>query len=171
MPCMMNSLYILTLSMSMTFMFLSHPLSMGFTLLIQAILIAMITGMMSHNFWFSYILFMIMIGGMLVLFIYMTSVASNEKFLYSTKLMLLMMTMMMTIILLMFIDPFTNYIMSTNMDMEMFKMNTMFSLSLSKYINLPSYWIMISMIIYLLITLIAVVKITNITYGPLRQKL
>nr|WCQ78439.1 NADH dehydrogenase subunit 6 [Agriotes sp. GTI-28] len=168
---MMNLLYILTLFMSMTFMFLSHPLSMGFTLLIQAILIAMITGMMSHNFWFSYILFMIMIGGMLVLFIYMTSVASNEKFLYSNKLSMLMLTMMMTIIITMMIDPFMNFLISTNTDMEMFKMNSMFSLSLSKYINLPSNWIMISMIIYLLITLIAVVKITNITYGPLRQKL
>nr|WCQ78452.1 NADH dehydrogenase subunit 6 [Agriotes sp. GTI-106] len=168
---MMNSLYILTMSMSITFMFLSHPLSMGFNLLIQAILIALITGMMSHNFWFSYILFMIMIGGMLVLFIYMTSVASNEKFLYSNKLMIMMLMMFMTMVMLSVIDPFSNYILSTNMDMEMFKMNSMFSLSLSKYINLPSNWIMISMIIYLLITLIAVVKITNITYGPLRQKL
>nr|ALO76241.1 NADH deshydrogenase subunit 6 [Agriotes ustulatus] len=168
---MMNTLYMLTLFMTMTFMFLKHPLSMGLTLLIQAILIAMITGMLSHNFWFSYILFMIMIGGMLVLFIYMTSVASNEKFLFSQKLLLLTMTMMTMIIIMMVIDPFTSYVNSTNTDMEMYSMSPMFNLSLSKYINMPSNWIMISMIIYLLITLIAVVKITNIKYGPLRQKL
>nr|YP_010591372.1 NADH dehydrogenase subunit 6 [Agriotes hirayamai]QEH58442.1 NADH dehydrogenase subunit 6 [Agriotes hirayamai] len=168
---MMNLLYMLTLSMSVTFMFLNHPLSMGFTLLIQAVLIALITGMMSNNFWFSYILFMIMIGGMLVLFIYMTSVASNEKFLYSTKLSVMLLMMLLMTITFIMIDPFMNYELSTNTDMKMFKMNSLFSLSLSKYINLPSNWIMISMIMYLLITLIAVVKITNITYGPLRQKL
>nr|ARH53841.1 NADH dehydrogenase subunit 6 [Elateroidea sp. AH-2016] len=167
---MMNMLYTLTLSMSMTFIFLKHPLSMGFTLLIQAILIAMITGMLSHNFWFSYILFMIMIGGMLVLFIYMTSVASNEKFLYSNKLMMLMMITIMTIVMLMTIDPLNSYQISTNLDMNNFKECTMFQLSLSKYMNYPMNMIMISVIIYLLVTLIAVVKITNISYGPLRQK-
>nr|YP_011015298.1 NADH dehydrogenase subunit 6 [Melanotus fiumii]UBS91020.1 NADH dehydrogenase subunit 6 [Melanotus fiumii] len=168
---MLNSLYIITMMMSITFLFISHPLSMGFTLLIQAILIAMITGMMSHNFWFSYILFMIMIGGMLVLFIYMTSVASNEKFLFSMKLSIMFLIMMVIIIGMMMTDPFSSYLETTNIDSQPLTASTKFELSLSKYINLPSNWIMVSMIIYLLITLIAVVKITNIMYGPLRQKL
>nr|YP_010035476.1 NADH dehydrogenase subunit 6 [Ludioschema sulcicolle]QQQ88058.1 NADH dehydrogenase subunit 6 [Ludioschema sulcicolle] len=167
---MTQVLLLLTFTMSLTFMFLSHPLSMGLTLLVQAILIAMITGMISHNFWFAYILFMVMIGGMLVLFIYMTSVASNEKFLYSNKLMFTMMAAMSFILMLPFIDSFPIYQISTNMDMMFSSSSPMFQLSLSKYINMPSNWIMISMIIYLLVTLIAVVKITNITYGPLRQK-
>nr|AYQ19047.1 NADH dehydrogenase subunit 6 [Elateridae sp. 3 ACP-2013] len=168
---MIQSLLMLTLSMSIIFMFLNHPLSMGFTLLGQAVLIAMITGLMSHNFWFSYILFMIMIGGMLVLFIYMTSVASNEKFLYSNSLMIMLGTMMMMVILMTLIDSFPKYQISTNTDMLTTNSTMMFQLSLIKYINLPSNEIMISMIIYLLVTLIAVVKITNIKYGPLRQKL
>nr|AYR05374.1 NADH dehydrogenase subunit 6 [Coleoptera sp. ACP-2013] len=167
---MIQSLLLFTMSMSLTFMFLTHPLSMGFTLLIQAILIAMITGLLSHNFWFSYILFMVMIGGMLVLFIYMTSVASNEKFLYSNKLSILLLYLLMTIFMFPFIDSFNSYQTSTNMDMMMYELTPMFNLSLSKYINMPTNWIMVLMIIYLLVTLIAVVKITNITYGPLRQK-
>nr|AXS64929.1 NADH dehydrogenase subunit 6 [Elateroidea sp. 7 KM-2017] len=166
----MKLLFTLNLCMSLTFMFLSHPLSMGFILMIQAMLIAMITGMMSHNFWFSYILFIIMIGGMLVLFIYMTSVASNEKFLYSNKLAVMMMTTVSFMMMTLIIDSFFSFQMSTNLDMMLTENNPMFQLSLMKYINLPSNWIMISMIIYLLVTLIAVVKITNITYGPLRQK-
>nr|ANJ70555.1 NADH dehydrogenase subunit 6 [Melanotus villosus] len=170
MLCMIQSLYMLTIMASMTFMFLSHPLSMGFTLMTQAILISMMTGMISHNFWFSYILFMIMIGGMLVLFIYMTSVASNEKFLYSNKLMITMMIMMTTTISIQMIDSFLSYQISLNMDTAMMSNSSMYQLSLNKYINLPANWIMITLIIYLLVTLIAVVKITNITYGPLRQK-
>nr|YP_011015324.1 NADH dehydrogenase subunit 6 [Silesis erberi]UPP55789.1 NADH dehydrogenase subunit 6 [Silesis erberi] len=168
---MLNSLYILTMTMSITFLFMSHPLSMGFTLLIQAILIAMITGTMSHNFWFSYILFMTMIGGMLVLFIYMTSVASNEKFMFSTSLTMMISMSIIMMIFLMMTDSYPGYMSTMNIDMQSMIVPSSFELSLSKYINLPSNWIMISMIIYLLITLIAVVKITNVTYGPLRQKL
>nr|ARH53711.1 NADH dehydrogenase subunit 6 [Anostirus castaneus] len=170
MLCIIQTLYMLTFTMSITFMFLTHPLSMGFALLIQAILISTITGLMSHNFWFSYILFMIMIGGMLVLFIYMTSVASNEKFLYSNKLTIMMIMLMLMLIIPVLMDSFPMYKLSTNLDMNLTNTPIMFQLSLSKYLNFPSNWIMIMMIIYLLVTLIAVVKITNITYGPLRRK-
>lgn len=149
---------------------MTHPLSIGFTLLIQAILIAIITGIISHNFWFSYILFIIIIGGILVLFIYITRVASNEKFLYSNKLAIIISVFLLSIIAIQIIDSFFNYQISINTDTLKTDINPLFQLSLNKYINLPSNWIIISIIVYLLVTLIAVVKITNITYGPLRQK-
>lgn len=161
----------MTLTISLTFVFLRHPLSIGFTLLIQAILIAIITGLLSHNFWFSYILFIIIIGGILVLFIYITRVASNEKFLYSNKLAIIIITAITTILTIQFFDSIFSYQISINTDITTTNAHTEFQLSLRKYINLPSNWIIISIIIYLLVTLIAVVKITNITYGPLRQKL
>ena len=126
----------------------------------------MITGILSHNFWFSYILFIVIIGGILVLFIYITSVASNEKFKFSDKLIILITTTLILIIL----DQFPRYQISYNSDISISRIITIYQLSLRKYINLPSNWIIISIIIYLLVTLIAVVKITNISYGPLRQK-
>nr|AUJ22851.1 NADH dehydrogenase subunit 6 [Ignelater luminosus] len=168
---MISVLYTLTLSMSMTFMFLEHPLSMGLILLIQTTSIALITGLMSHNFWFSYILFMIMIGGMLVLFIYMTSVASNEKFMFSNSLMIMMIMALASMIMMIMIDQFLTYQNSANMDMKTFSKEIMYTLTMSKYLNFPLNSWMITLIVYLLMALIAVVKITNITYGPLRQKL
>nr|YP_010704929.1 NADH dehydrogenase subunit 6 [Agrypnus binodulus]WCQ78465.1 NADH dehydrogenase subunit 6 [Agrypnus binodulus] len=168
---MISILYLMSWLMSVTFMFMDHPLSMGLILLIQTTLIAMMTGLMSHTLWFSYILFMIMIGGMLVLFIYMTSVASNEKFLFSNKLTLMITSMIFASITLLLLDQFMLYENSTNIDMTNYSKNIVFSLSMSKYFNFPlNYW-MITLIVYLLLALIAVVKITNITYGPLRQKL
>lgn len=47
--------------------------------------------------------------------------------------------------------------------------NIDFKLSLNKYFNFPRYSIFYISIIYLLITLIAVVKISNFNLGPLRQ--
>lgn len=43
-------------------------------------------------------------------------------------------------------------------------------LSLSKFYNYPNNFITILLIIYLLLTLIVVVKVTNSFIGPLRQK-
>nr|APX39757.1 NADH dehydrogenase subunit 6 [Linaeidea aenea] len=155
---------------SIIVMFLNHPLSLGMILLSQTILTSLITGLMNLNYWFSYILFLIMIGGMLILFIYMTSIASNEKFKFSYKLSLLMLMFMMTMMILLLMD-FYYFNMKINVS-DMLIQNNMnnFKLSMNKYMNYPQNLILFMMIMYLLITLIMVVKITNISYGPLRQK-
>nr|YP_010534165.1 NADH dehydrogenase subunit 6 [Endelus continentalis]UXX50481.1 NADH dehydrogenase subunit 6 [Endelus continentalis] len=157
----------LTVMSSTFFMLLKHPVSMGSTLLIQTILISMITGMFNLNFWFSYILFLIMVGGLLILFIYMTSIASNEKFSYSIKNVLLMFTIIMLFMMMKSSDKLildkekTNQIISEN------HMNWI--MSLTKMINYPQGIITMTLMIYLFITLIAVVKITCLKSGPLRQ--
>nr|YP_009441822.1 NADH dehydrogenase subunit 6 [Simianus niponicus]AOY39458.1 NADH dehydrogenase subunit 6 [Simianus niponicus] len=161
----------ISITMSTLFLFMKHPLSMGFILLVQSSVISMITGMYNHNFWFSYILFLIMIGGMLVLFIYMTSIASNEMFKYSNKLMTLTAIMILMLTLMqMFMDKLIINMNMFSTDLTMLNQNHMFNLTLSKYLNPPSSIILTFIIIYLLISLIAVVKITNIKHGPLRQK-
>nr|YP_009368777.1 NADH dehydrogenase subunit 6 [Thyestilla gebleri]ARN58022.1 NADH dehydrogenase subunit 6 [Thyestilla gebleri] len=159
----------LSISLTSIFIFLTHPLSLGMILLIQTILIALITGSMSLNYWFSYIIFLIMIGGMLILFIYMTSIASNEKFKFSTKLFIVFFSLFFIMSIFLTMDHFFFHQMSFNdLIPQISQMN--FKFSLSKFINWPNNLVFLMMIIYLLITLIMVVKITNINYGPLRQK-
>nr|QNP10068.1 NADH dehydrogenase subunit 6 [Ochthebius peisonis] len=163
---MMLLLFSLNIILSINFLFMMHPLSMGITLLMQTIMISLITGFLNFNYWFSYILFLIMIGGMLVLFMYMTSVASNEKFKFNNKILFLMTSLMvMTMILFFLMDDYLllmNFLSKKIIDMNNYMM-------LSKFFNFPSNSIMFMMIIYLLITLIAVVKITDFKLGPLRQ--
>nr|AXS65198.1 NADH dehydrogenase subunit 6 [Staphylinoidea sp. 1 KM-2017] len=160
-------LLLLNFLLSFIFMFLNHPMTMGLILLIQTIIISMITGMLNLNFWFSYILFLIMIGGLLVLFIYMTSIASNEMFNYSNNLLILMFMISLLIILLMFLDPF--FLINNFLLQENFFLNN-YNFNLNKFFNYPSTLVIFLMIIYLFITLIAIVKIIKIEYGPLRQK-
>nr|QIV24767.1 NADH dehydrogenase subunit 6 [Pseudoplites inexpectatus] len=166
----MNTLIMAILMLTMTFMFLNHPLSFGLILLLQTLCITLITGMMNFNFWFSYILFLIMVGGMLILFIYMTSVASNEKFKFSPKLFSFISMMMLVLAPILFLDKtITNLF---NISYEMLKQDNVYSnnLSLSKFFNMPMNLNLMVIIVYLLITLIVVVKLTNIQHGPLRQK-
>nr|AML26745.1 NADH dehydrogenase subunit 6 [Histeridae sp. BMNH 1274745] len=147
--------------MAATFMQMKHPLSMSLILLIQTVLISIQTGIMSFNSWFSYIMFLIMVGGMLVLFIYMTSIASNEKFSYKIN-DLILPGFGLTLLL---IISMSSEQMSTPTNMW-----TQANCQLIKYLNFPSNSIILMMMIYLLIVLIAVVNISNINYGPLRQK-
>nr|AYR05280.1 NADH dehydrogenase subunit 6 [Coleoptera sp. ACP-2013] len=165
-------LYIISMTIclwTMILIFMSHPISMGSILLIQTMMICFLTGFFNLNFWFSYILFLVMIGGMLILFIYMTSTASNEKFKFSMNMILLTLSLFMLITMFyLFTDNYSISQFSTNLNLQF--NNKMLIFSLSKFFNYPMNNFILMMMIYLLITLIAIVKITNYKFGPLRQK-
>nr|AYR05267.1 NADH dehydrogenase subunit 6 [Coleoptera sp. ACP-2013] len=163
---------IMMMMSSIMFLFMNHPLSLGLILLIQTTLTAMLTGYLNYSYWFSYILFLIMIGGMLVLFMYMTSIASNEKFKFSFKLFIMLMTMIALCfpMMMMFMDKMLISIKFINLNMNKQSVLINELMSMNKYMNLPNNISLMIIIFYLLITLIAIVKITSIKYGPLRQK-
>nr|QAT19780.1 NADH dehydrogenase subunit 6 [Eucryptorrhynchus scrobiculatus]UFP90428.1 NADH dehydrogenase subunit 6 [Eucryptorrhynchus scrobiculatus] len=167
---MLMKLFMFNLLLSFIFMFLSHPLSLGGILLIQTIVMTMMSSFMFFNFWFSYILFLVMIGGMLVMFIYMTSIASNEKFKLPKNMMLYTMIFMIPVFLTMlFVDEFYSSIISLKFN-SLNQSFLMLNMNLSKFFNHPNMKILMFLMIYLLITLIAVVKIIGKNFGSLRQK-
>nr|YP_010127621.1 NADH dehydrogenase subunit 6 [Syrphus torvus]QPP19877.1 NADH dehydrogenase subunit 6 [Syrphus torvus]UXF58200.1 NADH dehydrogenase subunit 6 [Syrphus torvus] len=167
-------LYIMILMLAFMFMQMNHPLSMGMMLLIQTVMICCISGLMTKSFWFSYILFLIFIGGMLVLFIYVTSLASNEMFNFSMKMfILLFINLFILTILIIFMDKMILMFNSLNNEMTSISFINNYimenTLNLNKLYNYPTNMINILLINYLLITLIATVKITKLFYGPLRS--
>nr|URX53665.1 NADH dehydrogenase subunit 6 [Bifiditermes nr. madagascariensis] len=161
----MKTLMVISTLMSATFTQMIHPLAMGIMLLSQTVMMCLISGLMHQMFWFQYILFMVFVGGMLVLFIYVASLASNEMFSLSTTTILTMMMLMST---LMMIKDWTTTNgqdltpLNSPMDNEITTMT-------EKMFNLPEGNLTILMALYLLMTLIVVVKITNVSKGPLRQ--
>nr|WKU84140.1 NADH dehydrogenase subunit 6 [Senaspis dentipes] len=167
-------LYSLTLISSFIFLQMNHPLTMGLMLLTQTILVCCITGLMSKSFWFSYILFLIFIGGMLVLFIYMTSLASNEMFSLSMKMITIsIISLLILMIMIFFMDKMllTYNLMNNEMN-SVSNLNSYISensINLIKLYNYPSNLITILLVNYLLITMIASIKITKLFYGPIRS--
>nr|YP_010503041.1 NADH dehydrogenase subunit 6 [Oeneis buddha]UXD78915.1 NADH dehydrogenase subunit 6 [Oeneis buddha] len=170
---MFLSLMVIFLSIFM--FFINHPISMGLLILLQTLLICLLLGMIINSYWFSYILFLVFLGGLLVLFTYVSSIASNEimnfSFINKTNLMIPFVILLITI----FLNNNLNWLnFSLNEDMNNFFNMFLFSynennINLFKLYNEQTYFLMIMMIIYLFITLIAVVKITNIFFGPLRS--
>nr|QXG15697.1 NADH dehydrogenase subunit 6 [Sarcophaga depressifrons] len=165
---------LMTLLLIFSFIFfnMKHPLAMGLTLLIQTTLICLSSGLMNKTFWFSYILFLVFLGGMLVLFIYVTSLASNEMFSFSIKLMIMTISVFLMSISVMIIMDKNILTQYTNMEIKsIFDLNSYImenSMSLMKLYNYPTNLLTIMLMNYLLITLIAVVKITKLFKGPLR---
>nr|WHM51481.1 NADH dehydrogenase subunit 6 [Argynnis hyperbius] len=166
----------LLIFISIFMFFLNHPLSMGLMILIQTLLMCMLSGMLINTYWFSYILFLIFLGGLLVLFIYVSSIASNELFkISSLNKMLFSLTILYIIIISIYFKNnlnFLNFYFNDEM-MNFFNLllftNNEYNFNLMKLYNEQTYFLMMMMIIYLFITLIAVVKITNIFFGPLRS--
>nr|UPX88314.1 NADH dehydrogenase subunit 6 [Dilophus febrilis] len=167
-------LWMMLMMFSWIFIQMTHPLTIGMILLIQTFLTCLFTGMILNTFWFSYILFLIFIGGMMILFIYITSLASNEMFNFSFKIFIMLMMMMnMMIILWIIMDKSMFLPMFKFNDTKIFNNNLFFiyenSMNLNKLFNFPTNIVLLMLIIYLFITLILVVKITNIFFGPLRM--
>nr|NP_085092.1 NADH dehydrogenase subunit 6 [Chrysomya putoria]AAK21328.1 NADH subunit 6 [Chrysomya putoria] len=154
------------------FMNMKHPLAMGLTLLIQTTLVCLTSGLMTKSFWFSYILFLVFLGGMLVLFIYVTSLASNEMFTFSIKLLLISLSIFFLMIITLYFMDKNLLLQYQNLEVKsIYDMNSYLtenSLSLNKLYNYPTNLLTILLMNYLLITLIAVVKITKLFKGPLR---
>nr|AMH85393.1 NADH dehydrogenase subunit 6 [Stomoxys calcitrans] len=157
---------------NLIFMNIKHPLAMGLILLIQTTLVSLSSGLMSKSFWFSYILFLVFLGGMLVLFIYVTSLASNEMFSFSIKLMLTSMMIFFIMMCILYLSDKNILMQYFNMEVNSITNLNSFimenSLSLNKLYNYPTNLLTILLMNYLLITLIAIVKITNLFKGPLR---
>nr|QYH50545.1 NADH dehydrogenase subunit 6 [Papilio nephelus chaonulus]WHL46750.1 NADH dehydrogenase subunit 6 [Papilio nephelus] len=171
---MFFSLMIIMFSIMM--LFLNHPLSMGLMILIQTLIICLLSGLLINSYWFSYILFLVFLGGLLVLFIYVSSVASNELFnmnffLKNTMFFLFLLSLLLSLNYmynLNWLNFSFNYEMKNLMNFFIF-FNNENKINLSKLYNKQTHLMMMMLIIYLFITLVAIVKITNIFFGPLRS--
>nr|YP_008238891.1 NADH dehydrogenase subunit 6 [Abisara fylloides]ADO19993.1 NADH dehydrogenase subunit 6 [Abisara fylloides] len=167
-------LSLLLLFLSFMLIFMNHPLSMGMLILLQTLILCIFSGMLINTYWFSYILFLTFLGGLLILFIYVSSIASNEFFFMSINNKLFFLFMFLIIIFMSFIFMNNLNWININFNDEMISysnmmlFNTENNINLTKLYNEQTYLMMMMMIIYLFITLVAVVKITNIYFGPLR---
>nr|YP_010155767.1 NADH dehydrogenase subunit 6 [Conwentzia sinica]QQY84958.1 NADH dehydrogenase subunit 6 [Conwentzia sinica] len=160
---------LMTMSIMNNFLFISmkSPMSMGLMLMIQIISMSLILGMLSINFWFSFILFIVMIGGLMVLFIYMTSLAPNNLFKMNNKFMMILIVTMFIIMMYFYLTS-ELLIFKKNLDMMSF-MDTQESSLLIKLYNLPMNKLTWLMIMYLLMTLIIAAKLVKSNLGSIRQ--
>nr|YP_010757397.1 NADH dehydrogenase subunit 6 [Aconurella diplachnis]WEU77740.1 NADH dehydrogenase subunit 6 [Aconurella diplachnis] len=149
------------MTISTLIMFLKTPMSMGVFLLIQTTLTTLLISKMAFTSWMSMVMFLMFIGGLLILFMYMSSIASNEKFKPNLKLMIIFLIMMFPMEE-MLMEIQTNELMSSNIKMDM--------ISMSKIYNKKTMMMTLFLFLYMLLSMISVTVIVKMFKGPLRAK-
>nr|YP_010809161.1 NADH dehydrogenase subunit 6 [Anaka burmensis]UNZ99520.1 NADH dehydrogenase subunit 6 [Anaka burmensis] len=153
-------LKILMIVYSMVFLF-NTPMSLGLILLFQTMIVIIYMNKIMYTSWFTMITFLMMIGGLLILFSYMSSIASNEMFKIKINLLLLFIFMMI------YIDEmFINNQINENQNLIFININ---DLSMTKIYNLKSMMLSMFLVLYLLLTMISVSMIVKHYAGPLRN--
>nr|YP_003289021.1 NADH dehydrogenase subunit 6 [Xenograpsus testudinatus]ACF08707.1 NADH dehydrogenase subunit 6 [Xenograpsus testudinatus] len=168
---MSSDILILTLPLLMTFSILfsqlQHPLAMGLLLLVQTLLISVTAGLSMYSFWVSYILFLIFLGGMLILFMYVASLASNEMFYFKFYLSIFFSIMFLFSILMIFLDPMISFSPNAFSNSNFnFSMTT--PMTINWIYNSTSMMFTIFIVSYLFLMLFVIMKIMNLSKGPLR---
>lgn len=121
-------------------------------------LIRLVTGAIASTFWLSYTLLLILLGGLLVIFIYVALLARNEKFLFAG---------VVAIIMALLGGGVTCVFRSDTKDA--FKLiDTDLYVRLAKLFSESLYQLTLFLVIYLLITIIVVVFNTKFEQVPLR---
>nr|YP_010490508.1 NADH dehydrogenase subunit 6 [Smilium sinense]UWM12994.1 NADH dehydrogenase subunit 6 [Smilium sinense] len=159
---MVMSLMFLIFALNLLFLFMFHPLGMIFILIMQTFSISVIIFYLLHFPWFSYTLILVFLGGMLILFMYMSNIASNEMFKVN-----FMISIPITVLPLM--GYFMNMMMQ-NMTLESstFGFESFNKISILKMFSWPIMPVTLLMAMYIILTLLVVVKISKMQYGPLR---
>nr|AML26173.1 NADH dehydrogenase subunit 6 [Scolytinae sp. BMNH 1274290] len=168
----MSLLMIMNYTLSMLIILFKNPLSKGCILLLLTISTSIMASTKHLNSWFGYILFLIMVGGILVTFIYMTSIASNEKFKFPKiqMMMLFILTIMVNLIIFSIVSTNNYFSMTMLLNQEITSISLMNKMLLTKIFNWPISQVPLALMSYLFLTLIMVVKMTDFIKGPIRQK-
>ena len=142
------------------FPFLIHPLRIGLTILYCTICIATLTGLQVGLFWLSYSLVLVVLGGLLVIFIYVSLLSSNEIFKIrgSNLFIYLLACGLITSCLRYFLEYFE---FSVNWGNLLSQQNVLNYDQLKVLYSREVWLFTLFLIFYLLVTLIAVVHITR----------
>nr|YP_009227911.1 NADH dehydrogenase subunit 6 [Chelonibia testudinaria]AII19558.1 NADH dehydrogenase subunit 6 [Chelonibia testudinaria] len=147
---------------NLIFLFMFHPLAMIFVLIIQTVLISMFTYAVTQFPWFSYTLILVFLGGMLILFTYMANIASNEMFKPNLKITL--PSILVPLITIFIYFPTQNLSSESKSFYEIHFSN----FTIFKPFSMSIMPITLMMACYIILTLLAVVKISKMSQGPLR---
>ena len=137
---------------------LTHPISLGIILIFYSLLIGGTT-ILFRTPWFFYLLVLVFLGGVIILIIYIRTLAANEKFIIPRPVNYLIP--IVAILVRTFLLNNYNYIVKSSLNIRIV-------INLYEYSNRR---LSIFLIIYLFITIVCVVKLVKFERGPLVGRL
>jgi NADH-ubiquinone oxidoreductase chain 6 len=145
---------LIIISLSINIFLILSPLSIGITILFIALIVATLFSYAISS-WIAFLIFLIYIGGMLVIFSYFVSLTPNQTINIIYILVIMTITLItlgvLTSLLSLKTTPITTYVIQSNI-----------------FYLKPNSTLLILLATILLITIIIVVKLTITNKGPLR---
>nr|YP_010329464.1 NADH dehydrogenase subunit 6 [Haemaphysalis mageshimaensis]UNO53999.1 NADH dehydrogenase subunit 6 [Haemaphysalis mageshimaensis] len=136
--------------MSIFFMMMTHPVLMLMSIMLLTLYMALMFYLFSQFSLISLIMILLILGGMLIIFMYMVSLSPNNK---------ISLNWMMPITLMFF-----TYFIKWEYHMENVKNEILNKMYFIGFMNL-----VILMMIYLIVTLFVVLKLTNSNMSPMKM--
>nr|YP_010693606.1 NADH dehydrogenase subunit 6 [Lynceus grossipedia]WCD23728.1 NADH dehydrogenase subunit 6 [Lynceus grossipedia] len=158
----MTNIYLFTLSIMLTCLIynMNHPFFVGMIIFFQTIIYCLITSFYFSS-WYSYMLFLIFLGGLLILFIYIASLLPNANFKISKSPLLIIM--MIPTFMMIMLNNNNSYLESPKENFLNEWQESLISIFLEK-----SMLIFIFIMFYLILSLIVFYYITFVKSGAIR---
>nr|YP_009515488.1 NADH dehydrogenase subunit 6 [Trinorchestia longiramus]AYB71599.1 NADH dehydrogenase subunit 6 [Trinorchestia longiramus] len=159
----MMLLSLMIIYLSLLFIHLTSPLSMGLTVILLTVPIALMMTIIINTSWFSLLLTMIFLTAMMIIFVYISSLAANELSFSSNELLLIPALFMLMMFYSHFMEntPLNSFAqtLSPNQFEMTYKMYTYDLFVMTSFL-----------MVYLLVALIVVVKNSSMKKTPFRAK-
>lgn len=147
---------------------INHPISLGRILLIQSIFSTLLIITLSKNSLYPLVIFITFTGGLIVIFIYIARIASNEKFKFSWKILSFITPLLFFTIVILNLDK-TMLFQNNWMERSIFFLKNEELKSIVKFLSTNKINLSIILIIYILISLISITNVINSFEGPLKK--
>nr|AKM69975.1 NADH dehydrogenase subunit 6 [Thripsaphis sp. YW-2015] len=155
----------INLIFSMMLTSMKSPLNSNLIILCQSISLTMMINLINKTSWISFMLFILYIGGLMIIFLYISSIAFNE-FNYTKNFKKIIMKLILILLLI--------FNLSKQFSLENFKFENNFMFEDNFYlINLfmmPNNLIMYFIMFILFFMLILIIWMLKNNKGPIRQK-
>nr|YP_009735177.1 NADH dehydrogenase subunit 6 [Acropyga panamensis]QBG38670.1 NADH dehydrogenase subunit 6 [Acropyga panamensis] len=153
---------------------LFNPIMIMINILAYSLMICIKISLWKSNFMYSIILFLIMISGLLIIFLYFSSLIANEKMNFKLN-KLLFLNMILNLIIFYMLNSIYDFNLFKTKKFNFSEINLIYNINEMNYQNLLNLYeypfnnMTIMSMLYLLISLFSIVKICSIKYLTLRK--
>nr|YP_009318306.1 NADH dehydrogenase subunit 6 [Lunella granulata]AOZ71787.1 NADH dehydrogenase subunit 6 [Lunella granulata] len=155
----------LCLSLILLLPTMTQPLSLGLCIMIYSVMASVLLGITMAS-WYSYVLFLVYVGGLLVMFAYVSALAPNNFFSSLKSIFGFLISFIMILLTLFFLHTPDSSFLIWSDQLSLSKKNVS---SGEMLINPSEASVIIFLGTILLINLLAVVKVCYYQQGPLRS--
>nr|AFI13756.1 NADH dehydrogenase subunit 6 [Diuraphis noxia] len=162
---MLKFIMLTNLIMAITLTMMKSPLSSNLIILIQTLSLTLMINLINKTSWISFMIFILYIGGLMIIFLYISSIAFNELNINKNFKNLIYKLIFIILVLIYFK-------MSLNLNNMNYENKFMFEdnfYMLNMFI-LPNNLMMYMIMFILFFMLILIIWMLKINKGPIRQK-